>query len=40
MEDLLIDFFKALGEVFPPAKEKFIEVAKKRGMLDLFLADK
>lgn len=40
IEDLLIDFFKALGEVFPPAKEKFIEVAKKRGMLDLFLADK
>jgi uncharacterized paraquat-inducible protein A len=37
LEDLLIEFFKVLAEVFPQAKEKFIEVAKKKGVLDLFL---
>ena len=37
IEDLLIDFFKVLGEIFPQAKEKFIEIAKQKGMLELFL---
>lgn len=36
-EDLLIEFFKVLGDMFPEAKEKFVEIAKKRGLLDLFL---
>jgi site-specific recombinase XerD len=35
-EDLLIEFFKILGEVFPQAKEKFVEIAKRKGMLSLF----
>jgi ribosomal protein L37E len=35
-EDLLIEFFKVLGEVFPQAKEKFVEIAKRKGMLELF----
>jgi site-specific recombinase XerD len=40
VEDLLIDFFKVLGEIFPQAKEKFIEIAKQKGMLNLFLDKK
>jgi len=36
-EDLLIEYFKAIGEIFPQAKEKFIEIARKKNMLDLFL---
>lgn len=39
VEDLLIDFFKVLGETFPQAREKFVEVAKRKGMLDLFVRD-
>lgn len=38
LEDLLIEYFKVLGEIFPEAKKKFIEVAKKKGMLDLFMS--
>jgi hypothetical protein len=36
-EELLIEYFKALGEIFPKAKEKFIEIARKKNMLDFFL---
>jgi integrase/ribosomal protein L37E len=36
LEDLLIEYFKVLGEIFPQAKEKFIEIAKKKGILDFF----
>lgn len=36
-EDLLIEYFKVLGEIFPQAKEKFIEIARKKNMLDFFL---
>jgi len=37
LEELLIDFFKVLGECFPKAKEKFLEVAKNKNMFDLFM---
>jgi hypothetical protein len=36
-EELLIEYFKALGEISPKAKEKFIEIARKKNMLDFFL---
>lgn len=36
-EELLIEYFKVLGEIFPQAKKKFIEIAKKKGMLELFI---
>lgn len=34
-EELLIKYFKALGETFPKAKKKFIEIAKEKNMLHL-----
>ena len=40
LEDLLIEYFKVLGKIFPQAREKFIEIAKEKGMLDLFLEEK
>jgi integrase/ribosomal protein L40E len=40
IEELLIEYLKALGEIFPQAKEKFIEIARKKNMLDFFLQNK
>jgi ribosomal protein L40E len=39
LEDLLIEYLKVLGEMFPKAREKLIEVARKKGMLEIFLED-
>jgi len=36
LEELLIEYFKALGEIFPQAKKKFMEIAKEKGMLGIF----
>ena len=37
IEELLIEYFKAIGEIFPQAKKKFIEIAEKKGILEIFL---
>ncbi|MGQ9469213.1 MAG: hypothetical protein ACUVTD_05235, partial [Nitrososphaerales archaeon] len=36
LEELLIDFFKALGKMFPQAKEEFVKIAKEKGLLEIF----
>jgi len=37
VEELLIEYFKVLGEIFPEAKSKFLAIAKEKGLQDLFL---
>ena len=39
-EELLIEFFKVLAKEFPSTKKKFVEIAKRKGMLHLFTEEK
>ncbi len=36
VEELLIEYFKTLGELYPPAKPKLMELAKAKGLESLF----
>jgi ribosomal protein L37E len=35
IEELLIEYFKILGEIYPPAKPKLVELAKEKGLESL-----
>ncbi len=36
IQELLIEYFKILGEMFPEVKEKFVEVARRKNMVHVF----